>query len=55
MRINNSKITKNATSCTVVGAGLIGLEMSEAFKQRSLTHRKVGGREIDSLEGSKQW
>jgi NADPH-dependent 2,4-dienoyl-CoA reductase/sulfur reductase-like enzyme len=52
MRINNSKITKNANSCTIVGAGLVGLEMGEAFKQRGLTHRKVGGREIDSLEAS---
>ena len=34
MRINDSKITKNAHSCTIVGAGLIGLEMAEAFKKR---------------------
>ena len=40
MRINDSKITKNANSCTIVGAGLIGLEMLEAFKKRAgLTDR----------------
>ena len=39
MRIND-KITKNANSCTIVGAGLIGLEMLEAFKKRvGLTDR----------------
>ena len=41
MRINDSKITKNANSCAIVGAGLIGLEMLEAFKKRgSLTDRE---------------
>ena len=43
MRINDSRITKNAHSCTIVGAGLIGLEMAEAFKKRgSLTDRGLG-------------
>jgi NADPH-dependent 2,4-dienoyl-CoA reductase/sulfur reductase-like enzyme len=42
MRINDSKITKNANSCTIVGAGLIGLEMAEAFKKRGrLTDRAL--------------
>ena len=31
MRINDSKITKNANSCTIVGAGLIGLEMARGI------------------------
>ena len=35
MRINNSTITKNAHSCIIAGAGLIGLEMVEAFKKRA--------------------
>ena len=49
MRINNSKITKNANSCTIVGAGLIGLEMVEAFKKRvHLTDRGLEGRGIQS-------
>src|SRR5215472_3665325 len=38
VRINDSTITKNAHSCIIAGAGLIGLEMVEAFKKR------VGGR-----------
>lgn len=37
-RINDSKISNNANSCTIVGAGLVGLEMAEALK-------KKGGRE----------
>jgi NADPH-dependent 2,4-dienoyl-CoA reductase/sulfur reductase-like enzyme len=47
MRIDDSKITKNANSCAIVGAGLIGLEMAEAFKKRGrLTERAAGsGRE----------
>jgi NADPH-dependent 2,4-dienoyl-CoA reductase/sulfur reductase-like enzyme len=55
MRINDSKITTNANSCTIVGAGLIGLEMAEAFKKRGrLTDRTLvrgiqhGGRTISS-------
>jgi NADPH-dependent 2,4-dienoyl-CoA reductase/sulfur reductase-like enzyme len=49
MRINDSKITKNANSCTIVGAGLIGLEMVEAFKKRvHLTDRGLEGRGIQS-------
>jgi NADPH-dependent 2,4-dienoyl-CoA reductase/sulfur reductase-like enzyme len=34
VRINDSTITKNAHSCILAGAGLIGLEMVEAFKKR---------------------
>jgi NADPH-dependent 2,4-dienoyl-CoA reductase/sulfur reductase-like enzyme len=33
VRINDSTITKNAHSCILAGAGLIGLEMVEAFKK----------------------
>ena len=33
VRINDSTITKNAHSCIIAGAGLIGLEMVEAFKR----------------------
>jgi NADPH-dependent 2,4-dienoyl-CoA reductase/sulfur reductase-like enzyme len=39
VRINDSKITKDAHSCIIVGAGLIGLEMVEAFKKRGSTSR----------------
>ena len=39
VRINDSKITKKAHSCIIVGAGLIGLEMVEAFKKRGSTAR----------------
>ena len=35
LKIYDSKKTKNASTCVVVGAGLIGLEMVEAFKKRS--------------------
>ncbi len=31
VRINDSTITKSAHSCIIAGAGLIGLEMVEAF------------------------
>jgi NADPH-dependent 2,4-dienoyl-CoA reductase/sulfur reductase-like enzyme len=34
MRINDPKTINNANSCTIVGGGLIGLEMAEAFKKR---------------------
>jgi NADPH-dependent 2,4-dienoyl-CoA reductase/sulfur reductase-like enzyme len=44
MRINDSKITNNANSCAIIGAGLIGLEMAEAFKKRGrLAERELGG------------
>jgi NADPH-dependent 2,4-dienoyl-CoA reductase/sulfur reductase-like enzyme len=39
VRINDSRITKDAHSCLIAGAGLIGLEMVEAFKKR-------GGRDM---------
>ena len=35
LKIYDSKKAKNASTCVVVGAGLIGLEMVEAFKKRS--------------------
>jgi NAD(P)H-nitrite reductase large subunit len=38
--INDSTITKNAHSCIIAGAGLIGLEMVEAFKKRGSTVRR---------------
>ncbi len=40
VRINDSTITKSADSCIIAGAGLIGLEMVEAFKRGSV---KGGG------------
>ena len=40
LKIHDSKKAKNASACVVVGAGLIGLEMVEAFKNRS-ARRKV--------------
>ena len=42
VRINGSTITKNAHSCVIAGAGLIGLEMVEAFKKRGSTVRRGG-------------
>jgi NADPH-dependent 2,4-dienoyl-CoA reductase/sulfur reductase-like enzyme len=39
VRINDSTITKSAHSCIIAGAGLIGLEMVEAFKKRGSTAR----------------
>ena len=39
VRINDSTITKSAHSCIIAGAGLIGLEMVEAFKKRGSTVR----------------
>ena len=41
LKIYDSKRTKNASTCVVVGAGLIGLEMVEAFTKRS-ARRKDG-------------
>jgi NADPH-dependent 2,4-dienoyl-CoA reductase/sulfur reductase-like enzyme len=40
VKINDSKITKSAHSCIIAGAGLIGLEMVEAFKNRGSTLRR---------------
>ena len=40
LKIYNSTKTKNAFTCVIAGAGLIGLEMVEAFKKRS-TGRKM--------------
>ncbi len=39
MRINDSDIINRAQSCIIAGAGLIGLEMVEAFRKRGLTGR----------------
>jgi len=47
VRINDSTITKNANSCVIAGAGLIGLEMLEAFKKRGSTARRGRGGGID--------
>jgi NADPH-dependent 2,4-dienoyl-CoA reductase/sulfur reductase-like enzyme len=44
VRIDDSTITKNAHSCVIAGAGLIGLEMVEAFKKRGSTDRRRNGR-----------
>jgi len=47
VKINDSTITKNANSCVIAGAGLIGLEMLEAFKMRGSTARRGRGGGID--------
>jgi NADPH-dependent 2,4-dienoyl-CoA reductase/sulfur reductase-like enzyme len=41
MKINDSDIIKKAQSCIIAGAGLVGLEMVEAFKKRG---RGLAGR-----------
>jgi NADPH-dependent 2,4-dienoyl-CoA reductase/sulfur reductase-like enzyme len=43
VKINDSDITNKAQSCIIAGAGLVGLEMVEAFKQRRLPRRSRGG------------
>src|SRR4029078_128613 len=40
LKIYDSTKTKNASTCVFAGAGLIGLEMAEAFKKRT-TGRKM--------------
>jgi NADPH-dependent 2,4-dienoyl-CoA reductase/sulfur reductase-like enzyme len=46
VRINDSRITKDACSCIIAGAGLIGLEMVQAFRKRgSIGRRRRGGRD----------
>jgi len=40
VKFNDSTITKYAHSCIIAGAGLIGLEMAEAFKKRGQTGRR---------------
>ncbi|MGB8171284.1 MAG: FAD-dependent oxidoreductase [Nitrososphaeraceae archaeon] len=40
LKIYDSTKTKNASTCVIAGAGLIGLEMAEAFKKRP-TGRKM--------------
>jgi NADPH-dependent 2,4-dienoyl-CoA reductase/sulfur reductase-like enzyme len=47
VKINDSTITKNANSCVIAGAGLIGLEMLEAFKMRGSTARRGRGGGMD--------
>jgi NADPH-dependent 2,4-dienoyl-CoA reductase/sulfur reductase-like enzyme len=44
VRIDESTIAKNAHSCVIAGAGLFGLEMVEAFKNRASTVRRREGR-----------
>jgi NADPH-dependent 2,4-dienoyl-CoA reductase/sulfur reductase-like enzyme len=41
LKIYDSTKTKNASTCVIAGAGLIGLEMAEAFKKRTM------GRKMD--------
>ena len=40
VKINDSTITKDAHSCIIAGAGLIGLEMAEAFKKRDVNRER---------------
>jgi NADPH-dependent 2,4-dienoyl-CoA reductase/sulfur reductase-like enzyme len=47
VKINDSTITKNAHSCVIAGAGLVGLEMVEAFKKRTRSGRRGGGQTMD--------
>ena len=47
--INDSTITKNAHSCIIAGAGLIGLEMVEAFKKR-VRGRGSAGMDVTLVE-----
>ncbi len=50
VKINDSDITNKAQSCIIAGAGLVGLEMVEAFKKkRRLTGRSGGGSGRESL------
>jgi NADPH-dependent 2,4-dienoyl-CoA reductase/sulfur reductase-like enzyme len=48
VRINDCTITKSAHSCIIAGAGLIGLEMVEAFKKRGSAVR--GGMDVTLVE-----
>jgi NADPH-dependent 2,4-dienoyl-CoA reductase/sulfur reductase-like enzyme len=50
VRINESTITKSAHSCIIAGAGLIGLEMVEAFKKRGSTVRSGGSMDVTLVE-----
>jgi NADPH-dependent 2,4-dienoyl-CoA reductase/sulfur reductase-like enzyme len=50
IKINYSDITNKAQSCIITGAGLIGLEMVEAFKKRRrLTGRSGVGSGMESI------
>ena len=40
LKIYDSKKVKNASTCLIAGAGLIGLEMVEAFKKRNVLEEK---------------
>src|SRR5215831_10754221 len=50
VRINDSTITKNAHSCIIAGAGLIGLEMVEAFKKKVRRGRGGAGMDVILVE-----
>jgi len=50
VRINDSTITKNAHSCIIAGAGLIGLEMVEAFKKKVRGGRGGAGMDVTLVE-----
>jgi NADPH-dependent 2,4-dienoyl-CoA reductase/sulfur reductase-like enzyme len=43
LKINDSDIIDEAQSCIIAGAGLVGLEMVEAFKKRRLPERSREG------------
>jgi NADPH-dependent 2,4-dienoyl-CoA reductase/sulfur reductase-like enzyme len=50
ININDSDITNKAQSCIIAGAGLIGLEMVEAFKKRGTTGRSGGSMDVTVVE-----
>jgi NADPH-dependent 2,4-dienoyl-CoA reductase/sulfur reductase-like enzyme len=50
VRINDSRITKDAHSCIIAGAGLIGLEMVEAFKKRGQKGRRGDMMDVTLVE-----
>jgi len=50
MKINDSDIINRAQSCVIAGAGLIGLEMVEAFRRRGLTGRSGGMMDVTVVE-----
>ena len=50
VKFNDSTITKHAHSCIIAGAGLIGLEMAEAFKKRGQTGRRGDMMDVTVVE-----
>jgi NADPH-dependent 2,4-dienoyl-CoA reductase/sulfur reductase-like enzyme len=50
VKINDSRITKDAHSCIIAGAGLIGLEMVEAFKKRGQNGRRADMMDVTLVE-----